>query len=152
MKRSVLNDIASAAVALFPACFGTFIWLIFAYNSSHPTKPNAELGFVHPLSNHGSYVYLSDTESTGLVLLMIGFFAGLLVAAILVAKEAIPLPRGTPRWITYVSARVRTDFDHPTRRMKTISLCSLGVYLAIIWLAGPSIVRLVVSHGVILQM
>jgi hypothetical protein len=62
--------IAAASAALCPASFGTFLWLFFAYFSSHPAKPNAALGFVHALNHHGSYVYLSDAESTGLALLM----------------------------------------------------------------------------------
>lgn len=136
---------------MFPACFGTFLWLIFSYYSSRPTKPNPALGFVHPLANHGSYVYISDSESTGLALLMIGFFAGFLVAAIFVTKEAIHPPPGTARWVTYLSAALKTDFTHPTPRMRIISLFSLGVYIVVIWILGPSIVHLVVSHGLILQ-
>jgi hypothetical protein len=52
--------------------------LFFAYFSSHPAKPNAALGFVHALNNHGSYVYLSDAESTGVALLMNVFMIGFL--------------------------------------------------------------------------
>jgi hypothetical protein len=64
-------DIADAAVALFPSGWITYFWIFFSYFSSHPTKPNAELGLVRALANHGSYVYVSDAEATGLALLKI---------------------------------------------------------------------------------
>ena len=137
MKRSIRNDVASATVALCVASFGTFLWLFFAYFSSHPTKPNVELGFVRALNNHGSFVYLSDTESTGLALLMLGFFVGLLAAGVIVPKD----PFGA----------LKADFAPAIPRMKIIFLCSLVFYLAVIWLVGPALVRLVVSQGIVLH-
>ena len=137
MKRSIRNDVASATVALCLTSFGTFLWLFFAYFSSHPTKPNAELGFVRALNNHGSYVYLSDTESTGLALLILGFFVGLLATGVIAPKD----PFGA----------VKADFATAIPRMKIIFLCSLVFYLAVIWLVGPALVRLVVSQGIVLH-
>jgi hypothetical protein len=127
------------------------MWLFFTYFSSNPTKPNAELGFVHALNNHGSYVYTSDTQSTGLALLMMAFFAGFLAGVVIVPKDPVLPPPGTPRWITHVSGVAKTDLSNPTPRLKIIFLCSLALYLAIIWFAGPSIVRLLVSHGIVLH-
>jgi hypothetical protein len=150
MKRSVRYDIVSAIAALCPVSFGTFLWLFFDYFSSHPTKPDAALGFVHALNNHGSYVYLSDAESTGLALLMNVFMIGLFGAFAILPKDPALAPPGTARWLThfYVS---KTDLANPTPRLKTIFLSSLVFYLAVIYLAGPSIVRFAVSRGIVLQ-
>src|SRR6202040_3286765 len=120
MKRSIRYDVASATAALCPASFGTYLWLFFAYFSSHPTKPNAELGFVRALNNHGSYVYLSDTGATGLALLLFGFFVGLLATGVIVPKD----PFG------------KADFANATPRMKIVFLCSLAFYLAVVLLVG----------------
>lgn len=92
MARSCRYDIAAATAALCPASFGTFLWLFFAYFSSHPTKPNRALGFVYALNNHGSYVYLSDTESTGLALLLNLFMAGIFCALVIVPKDPTSAP------------------------------------------------------------
>jgi hypothetical protein len=83
---------------------------------------------------------------------MITFFAGFLLGIAIVPKYPILLPPGTPRWITHVSGGAKTDLSSPTPRLKIIFLCSLTLYLAIIWFAGPSIVRLLVSHGVVLHL
>jgi hypothetical protein len=151
MSRSVRNDIASATAALCPASLGSFFWLAFTYFSSRPTEPNTELGLTQRLSNHGSYVYLSNTESTGMVLLMMAFFAGLLATLIFVPKDPILPPPGTPKWITFVGGSAKTDLANPTPRLKVIFLCSLAFYLSVIWFAGPAISSLAVSQGVVLH-
>jgi hypothetical protein len=124
--------------------------LFFAYFSSHAAKPNAALGLVHALNNHGSYVYLSDAESTGLALLMNVFMIGLFGMFAILPRDPALAPPGTARWLThfYVS---KADLASPTPRLKAIFLCSLVFYLAVIYLAGPSIVRFVVSRGIVLQ-
>jgi hypothetical protein len=109
MPRSFRYIIAAATAALCPASFGTFLGLFFAYFSSHPAKPNAALGFVHARNNHGSYVYLSDAESTGLALLKNGFMIGLFGMFRILPKDPALAPPGTARWLThfYVS---KTDW------------------------------------------
>jgi hypothetical protein len=150
MRRSFRYDIAAATAALCPASFGTFLGLFFAYFSAHPAKPNAALGFVHALNNHGSYVYLSDAESTGFALLRNVFMIGLFGMFRILPKDPALAPPGTARWLThfYVS---KTDLANPTPRLKAILLSSTVFYLAVIYLAGPSIVRFVVSRGIVLQ-
>jgi hypothetical protein len=130
MKRASRNEIASAASALCPASFGVYLWLFFSYFSSHPTKPNADAGFVYQLNNHGSYVYLSSTEATGLALLWVAFFAGF--SSVLIAGGV-----------------VQTDLTNPTPKLKAIFLFSLVFCVAVIWLAGRSIADFFVSHGII---
>ena len=123
--------------------------LFFSYFSSRPTKPNAALGFVHALNNHGSYVYLSDTESTGLVLLMNLFIVGLFGAFAILPEDPTLAPPETARWLTHFYV-AKADLENPTPRQKAIFLCSLVFYIAVIWLAGPMIVRLMVSRGMVL--
>jgi hypothetical protein len=149
MTRSVRTDLALATLALCPASFGTHLWLFFSYFSSHPTKPNAVLGLVHVPNNHGSYVYLSDTESTGLALLVNLFIVGLFGAFAIFPKDPTLAPPGTARWLTHFYV-AKADLENPTPRQKAIFLCSLVFYIAVIWLAGPMIVRLMVSRGMVL--
>jgi len=106
MPRSFRYDIAAATAALCPASFGTFLGLFFAYFSSPPAKPNPAIGFVHARNNHGSYVYLSDAESTGLAMLRNGFMIGMFR---ILPKDPALAPPGTARWLThfYVS---KTDW------------------------------------------
>jgi hypothetical protein len=151
MYREIRNYIAAAILALCPASFGVNLWLFFGYFSSRPPQPHPELGLVYVLNNHGSYVYISATESTGLAMLMIAFFAGFFGAIALVPKEAILPPPGTPRWITRISAQFDIFIGTPKRRLMIIFYCALICYLAIIYVAGPSIAEFVVSHGVILR-
>jgi hypothetical protein len=105
--------------------------LFFAYFSSHPAKPKAALGFVHALNHHGSYVYLSDAESTGLALLMNVFLIGLFGMFRILPNDPALAPPGTARWLIhfYVS---KTDLANPTPRRKGIFLCSLVFCLAVI--------------------
>lgn len=151
MTRALRNDIASATVAICPASFGAFLWLFFAYFSSHPTTPNDELGLVYKLSNHGSYVYLSATESTGLALLMIAFVVGLVVTLFIVPKDYILPPPGTPRWMTYVGGTAKTDLAKPTPRLRMIFLGSLVFCLGVIYFAGPWLAKLMVARGIVLH-
>jgi hypothetical protein len=73
--------------------------LYFAYFSSPPAKPNAAAGLVHALNHHGSYVHLSDAESTGLAVLMNLFMISLFgMFAILPKDPALAAP-GTARWL-----------------------------------------------------
>ncbi len=152
MKRSSRNAVASAAVALCPASFGARLYLFYSDLSSRPQSPNPELGFVQSLNNHGSYVYVTDAESTGLALLSMAFMAGLLLALAIVPKDFILPPRGTPKWLTYVSAAAKTDLANPSKRLMTIFLSSLAFYLAVIILAGLSIADFLVSKGIVLDL
>jgi hypothetical protein len=151
VSRNSRNCIAAAVVALCPASFGTFLWLFFGYFSSRPSQPHPELGLVYALNNHGSYVYVSASESTGLAMLMIAFVVGFFATIAIVPKKVILPPPGTPRWITRISAQFDILIGTPKRRLMIVFYCALICYLAIIYLAGPSIAEFVVSHGVILR-
>ena len=127
------------------------MFLFFSYFNSHPAAPNTALGLVHALNNHGSYVYLSDTEWTGLSLLRMAFFAGLVSIFAILPKDPTLAPPGTPRWIAHFLYVAKTDSINPPPRLKTIFLCSIVFYLAVIYLAGPLIAHLFVSHGIVLE-
>jgi hypothetical protein len=151
MNRSIRNDIASTVAALCPATFGTFLWLFSSYFSSRPKEPRPDLGLTQALNNHGAHVYLSNSESTGLALLMAAFLAGLLLTIVIVPKRFSPAPPGSPRWLAHVSGAFDTDLRNPSLRLKLIFLCSLALYVAVIFFAGKRIVDLLVSHRVVLR-
>jgi hypothetical protein len=94
--------------------------------------PIPDQGLVHAINNHGSHVYLTDTEVTGLALLWITFLVSVLFWGII----AIGLAE---------SDRVATA------RSTAILACSTLVSVGAIYLAGPSIAAFAVSHGVILN-
>jgi hypothetical protein len=147
MSNSFRSDLSSAIVSLCPASFGANIWLFFYYFSSRPKEPQRELGLVYPLNNHGSHVYVSKVETTGLSLLMIAFFLGLLLAIAIVPKEPSLPPAWMPRWMTYVSFSTKTTWNEPTPRMWGIFFLSFSFYLLIIVFAGRSIIDFAISLG-----
>jgi hypothetical protein len=74
--RKIRNCIGAAIVAIPMASGITFFWLFFSYFSSHPRAPQPDKGLIHALNNHGSRVFISDSESTGMSFLMIAFAVG----------------------------------------------------------------------------
>jgi hypothetical protein len=152
MTREIRNRIATAILALCPASFVILLWLFFAYFSSHPRQPHPELGLVYALNNHGSYVFISAIESTGLALLVIVFIVSFFAAFVIVPKQAILAPTGAPQWITRISGQFKTDLSTPTRLLVAIFCCALICYLAIIYFSGPFIAEFMVSHGVIMHL
>lgn len=69
--RSVRDHTAAVFAGFTTSSFLAHLILFFIYFSSRPRVPNTALGQVHPLNNHGSFVYVSQSEATGLSLLMI---------------------------------------------------------------------------------
>jgi hypothetical protein len=131
MNSQTRNDLASSIGALGLVSFGINLWLFYAYYSSHPKQPDVGHGFTHPLNNHGSYVYLTDTEATGLYLLLLAFLISILLAGLI--RHGGSDPAST------------------SPRMKIIFACSLVIYTLVICLAGPSIANFAVSHGIVLN-
>ena len=152
MKKSVRYDVVSSLGALCAASFGTHLFLFFSYFNSHPAAPNIALGLVNPLNNHGSYVYLSDAEWVGLSLLRMVFFACLVSTYAILPKDPTLAPPGTPRWVAHSFYVAQPNSVNCLPRLKTIFLCSIAFFLAVIYLAGPLIVHLLVSHRIILEM
>ncbi len=150
MKKSVRYDVVSSIFALGAACGGTHLFLFFSYFNSHPAAPNSALGLVNALNNHGSYVYISDTEWVGLSLLHWVFFACLFSTYAILPKDPTLAPPDTPRWIAHAFYVAKPYMVNPPPRLKTIFLCSIVFYLAVIYLAGHLIVHLFVSHRIIL--
>lgn len=128
-------DMADASVALAPACSCAYFWLFFGYFSSRPTQLDVVHGYLHALNNHGSYVYVSNADATGLSLLevagCVGFFAALAILRIGRVNEAF--------------------FRIYNTRRKIVSLCAFLFWLAIIYCVGPFVVRLALHSGIVLN-
>jgi hypothetical protein len=146
MRRSARYDVVSALFALCAASFGTEMFLFFGYFNSHPTKPNPALGFIHALNNHGSYVYLSETEWTGLSLLKSVFFVGLVGIFVVLPKDPTLAPPGTARWLTHFYV-AQDQLANRLRRHKIIFLCAILFFVSLIYWAGPFITQFLVSRG-----
>jgi hypothetical protein len=153
MKKSVRYDVASSIGALGAASFGTHFFLLISYFNSHPAAPNSVLGLVNAPNNHGSYVYISDTEWVGLSLLRMVLFVCVVSTYAILPKDPTLAPPDTPRWVAH-SFYVEKGFNWVSAppRLKTIFLCSIVFYLTVIYLAGPLIVHLFVSQRIILEM
>src|SRR5450755_2181200 len=76
------------------------------------------------------------------------FIVGLFGAFAMFPKDPALAPPGTARWLAHFYV-AKEDLE-PTPRLKAIFLCSIFFYLAVIWLAGPMIVHLMVSRGIVL--
>ena len=129
IRRFMAVVFFAVAVASFPS----HLWMFFQYHSSRPSQRQTESGRVYPSNNHGSYVYLTAEEATGLSLLSGTFLFGLLLGGIMILKEN---PPGLARISTREYGVVGTAM-----------IC----YLTLIVLAGPSIAKFVVSHGIVLN-
>jgi hypothetical protein len=151
MKKSVRYDVVSSIFALAAACFGTHMCLWVGYFNSNPAAPDSALGLVNALNNHGSYVYLSDTEWVGLSLLRMVFCACVVTTYAALPKDPTLAPPDTPRWVARSFYVAKTGWVSAPPRLKIIFLCSIVLYIAVIYLAGPLIVHLFVSHRIILE-
>jgi hypothetical protein len=147
MKKSARYDVVSAIAGLCAASGGTGLFLFFSYFNSHPTKPNPALGLIRALNNHGSYVYLSQAEWIGLSLLRMAFFVGLVSIFVILPKDPTLAPPGTARWVTHFYV-AKGNLVNPAPRIKALFLASIVFYLALIYVAGPSIVHLLVSRSI----
>src|SRR5580700_6112648 len=84
------NSIATAFAAVALASICLHVWLVSDYGRTLLTKPERELGIVHALNIHGTYVYLTDAETTGLSLTLGAFGLGIMLFAIVVPKDYVP--------------------------------------------------------------
>jgi hypothetical protein len=151
MTRILRNRIAAATSAIFVAAFCFYLWLFFSAFASRPKSSHPQFGLIHPLNNHGSYVYISDFDVTSLGLLKIVCVLSLILSIAIVPKDILLPPQGTPRWLTYVSASAKTDLTRPSRPLKVIFAGSLFLTAIIIVLTGPAIVGFAVSRGLIVN-
>lgn len=122
MTRLTRGDLTAAIGAFGAACLGTFFWLFFEYSSHNPKQPDAALGFIHVLNNHGSHVYLTDAEAGGLELLKAAFLFSFLVNVI----------------ITGVARIKGQQLPKPTIRLKLIFAFSLLFCCSVIYFGGRS--------------
>ena len=139
MRRETRNYVAIACIALFVASFSFHLWLFLKYQSIRPTQPHPELGFVHALNNHGSYVYLTDAEATGMSLLFLMSFLAFGLAFTIVPKK-------------YTLTGIEHDLINPSRQQYSVLWISLICYFALFIFIGPYIVAFAVSHGFVIAM
>jgi hypothetical protein len=143
------NNIGVAFGAICAASFGSYLWRFHLYFSVRPTQPEPELGLVHRLNNHGSFVYVSDVESTGLALLMYAFLVGFAGALAIVPRTMVVPAPSTPRWVAYFPT-FKNDVAQVSRTGYLVFVVSILVCLACIIFAGRSITEFAVSHGLVL--
>jgi hypothetical protein len=87
MHKEARTLITAASGALCLASLFLHLWLFDKYFNSLPHQPQPQFGRVRPLNNHGSYVYLTDAEATGLSFLTLAFFVGFLVTKQAISKR-----------------------------------------------------------------
>lgn len=136
MRREIRNYIATACFALCLASFSSELWLFYQYQSTRPRRP--ERGFVHVLNNHGSYVYLTDADATGLSFLFLMFLLGFLLGGLIVPKK-------------YTLKGTETDLVNPTLKRFSVLCAAAFSYVALIIFIGPRIVALAVAHGFVIS-
>jgi hypothetical protein len=152
MTKQARTRAAAAIIGAAPASFVVQMWLFFSYFESRPKEPHPELDLVHALNNHGSYVFISDAEATGLALLMYVFIIAFGLTILIVPKEFKLPPPGTPRWVTKVNASFKTGLEKPSTELTLIFLGSMTFTAAAIWFSGPAIVHFFVTHGLVLHL
>ena len=141
LSRKQMHVFLRAFFALFLAGFSVQSSLFLGYHGSgRPFQPQPELGRVHPSNNHGSVIFLTDEEATGLSLLTVVCFTGL-------------FPAGFFLWKLYGFGRTqRTVEDSATWRQNAVFPGALVFFLLIIFFLGPYAVDLAVSHGWVLRL
>ena len=137
MHKEARTLITAASGALCLASLFLHLWLFDKYFNSLPHQPQPQFGRVRPLNNHGSYVYLTDAEATGLSFLTLAFFVGFLIA-IVMPKRYVP-GKGTEQELGTVT----------NKQFTVVFLIAISLYLAIIAVAGPRIVGFATSHGLV---
>jgi hypothetical protein len=139
---------ACVLIGLFIATFGTNLWLTNLYIGTRPMVPDVTLGLVYPLNNHGSYHYLSATESASVTLAFWCGWLAIMLVLIIVPKDFIIPPPQTPRWITHVSASFKTGLEEFSLAYFAIVVSALVIWIFIIFLFGHVIAQFAASHGV----
>lgn len=128
MNARIKSSIAATCVALCQASFFSQLWLFFSYHySTLPKTPQPELGRIYQSSNHGSLVYLTGAEATGLSLLWVAFVVGFVLFGVMVTSRWVPKELGREQYLIMAVAVIS--------------------WLAIIAFEGPYVVAIAVSHG-----
>ncbi len=146
--REVRRYLASGLIGVFMAAFGTNIWLTHSYIGTRPRIPNAALGLVYPLNNHGTYYYLSATE---LASVKLAFWCGwltVMLVVVVVPKDFIIPPPQTPRWVTHVSVHFKTGLEEFSLSYFAIMVSALVVSLAAISLFGRDLAQVAAVYGI----
>jgi len=141
--------VACGLIGFFMATFGTNFWLTNSYIGSRPRTPDIVLHLVYPMNDHGTYYYLSATESASLKLAFWGGMIAILLVVIVVPKDFIIPPPQTPRWITHVSASFRTGLEEFSLGYFAIMISALLASVAAIYLFGQEVAQFAAAHGIV---
>jgi hypothetical protein len=117
--RVVRNYSAATFLGCAISSFICHLFAFYGYLSSRPRAPNPALGLTHPLNNHGSVVYVSAAEGTGLALLMWSFLGFGFVGALLSWKTFVINPQTRARLRTVVAKS--DDFTPLTWRVAVVA-------------------------------
>jgi hypothetical protein len=133
MLTRIRRYLSLVCFAVAVASFASSIWMISQYQSSRPNQSHPEIGRVYRQNEHGSYVYLTAEEATGLSLLWATFLLGILLGGVMVPKQDL------------------SGFA-PVSRQEYVGIwMAMICYLVLIIFAGPLIARFAVSHGIVLS-
>jgi hypothetical protein len=99
--------------------------VLLHHYSTLPRTPHPELGRIYQSSDHGSLVYLTSAEATGLSLLRVAFFLDFVLLGVMVSKVGIP-KAGRLEYLV-------------------MGVAMIG-WFAIIGFGGPYLVAFAVSH------
>ena len=133
--RSHRRDLAAISAAFAVASFGYHIYLWSHFMESQPREPNASLGLIYPMNNHGWYYYLSAAQATQLAILIYASIAFSLLAF----AVNLPVPTKQP-WERYA-----TVSQLPWKYFVGSLIVSVGT----LWLASPYLASFLVSKGII---
>jgi hypothetical protein len=115
-------------MALCQASFFSQLWLFFSYHYSVlPKTPEPELGRIYQSSNHGSLVYLTGSEASGLSLLWVAFVVGFVLVGVMVTSGWIPKDPGRQEYLV-------------------MAVALIGWFATIVF-GGPYVLAFTVSHG-----
>ncbi len=147
--KEVRRHISCAFLGFFLANFGTTLWLTNLYIATKQIHPDIVAGLVHRFNDHGTYYYVSATESAAVILTFWCGWCALLIVLVVVPKEFTLPPPQAPRWVNRVSVRFKTGLENFRLSYFVTTVLALVVSIALIVFAGARIALFAASHGIV---
>ena len=124
--------IACALIGYYLASFGATLWLDHHYVASRPRQPDPAAGLVHPFNEHGTYYYITASESAAATLSFWTAWTILLVVFLVV-------PKGR-NWTTGLED-FRTDYF-------VVTLIAVLLSIGLIVFVGPTVASYAAYRGI----
>jgi hypothetical protein len=86
------RDCTAFLGGIFFASFGYHLYLWFSFMGTQPRQPDAALGLIYSMNNHGWSYYLSATQAIQLGMLFYVFMALIILIAIAHGPNPVKLP------------------------------------------------------------